>query len=556
MIEVIMSTFDFKKETPHAFPKLDEEQIAAVAEFAKCKTYHDGDVLFRAGEMGFMFHVIKSGAIEIIDRSAGEPQTILVHEPREFTGDIANLTGRTSNVDAIAKGETEVYEVCEEDLRQIISERPNLSDLILQTFITRAQALNETEHFTGLRVIGSRFSTDTFRIRDFLSKNHVLYTYFDIDTDREVGALLKSLNLKESDTPVVGYGYDWFLHNPSNEELAERVGIKQELSRSKIYDLAIVGGGPAGLAAAVYSASEGLKTVVLEQIAAGGQAATSSKIENYLGFPTGLSGTELAERATIQAEKFGAQLSVPSKVDKLVFDYNLAILHLENGEQVKAKAVIVATGADYRKLEVEGRERFDGAGVYYAATAMESQTCGGERIVVVGGGNSAGQAAVFLSENARKVLLLIRNSDLVETMSSYLIERIEQTENIEVLPNTEISAMFGDKYLEAVELKNNKTSDARKIRVSGVFSFIGTIPRTSWLPPEIEIDERGFIKTGSMVSSSAQWTLERAPFYLESSCPGIFAAGDVRSGSVKRVASAVGEGAMALQFVHEYLNII
>jgi thioredoxin reductase (NADPH) len=346
------------------------------------------------------------------------------------------------------------------------------------------------------------------------------------------------------------------LHNPSNEELAERVGIKQELSRSKIYDLAIVGGGPAGLAAAVYSASEGLKTVVLEQIAAGGQAATSSKIENYLGFPTGLSGTELAERATIQAEKFGAQLSVPSKVDKLVFDDNLAILHLENGEQVKAKAVIVATGADYRKLEVEGRERFDGAGVYYAATAMESQTCGGERIVVVGGGNSAGQAAVFLSENARKVLLLIRNSDLVETMSSYLIERIEQTENIEVLPNTEISAMFGDKYLEAVELKNNKTSDARKIRVSGVFSFIGTIPRTSWLPPEIEIDERGFIKTGSMVSSSAQWTLERAPFYLESSCPGIFAAGDVRSGSVKRVASAVGEGAMALQFVHEYLNII
>jgi thioredoxin reductase (NADPH) len=549
-----MSTFDFKKETPQAFPKLDEEQLATIAEFAKCKTYHEGDVLFRAGETEFMFHVIRSGAIEIIDRSGVEPRTILVHEPGEFTGDIANLTGRSSNVDAVAKGETEVYEVCEADLHQIISERPNLSDLILQAFITRAQTLNESEHFTGLRVIGSRFSPDTFRIRDFLSKNHVLYTYFDIETEREVGALLKSLDLKESDTPVVGYGYDWFLHNPSNEELAERIGIKHELRRNEVYDLAIVGGGPAGLAAAVYGASEGLKTIVLEQIATGGQAATSSKIENYLGFPTGLSGTELAERATIQAEKFGAQLSIPSNVVKLSFDDNLSILYLENGEQIKAKAVIVATGADYRKLEVEGRERFDGAGVYYAATAMESQHCGGDRIAVVGGGNSAGQAAIFLSGNARKVLLLNRESDLNETMSNYLIERIEQTENIEVLPNTEISAMFGDDHLEAVELKNNKTGEISKIRVSGVFSFIGATPRTSWLPPEIEIDDEGFIKTGFAVSASQQWTLERPPFFLESSRAGVFAAGDVRNSSVKRVASAVGEGAMALQFVHEYLK--
>jgi thioredoxin reductase (NADPH) len=479
---------------------------------------------------------------------------MLVHEPGEFTGDIANLTGRTSNVDAVAKGETEVYEVCESDLRQIISERPNLSDLILQTFITRAQALNESEHFTGLRVIGSRLSPDTFRIRDFLSKNHVVYTYFDVETDPEVEALLKSFDLKESDTPVVGFGYDWFLHNPSNEELAQRIGIKQELSRNEIYDLAIVGGGPAGLAAAVYSASEGLTTIVLEEIATGGQAATSSKIENYLGFPTGLSGTELAERATIQAEKFGAQLSIPSEVTKLVFDNNLSILHLENGEQVKAKATIIACGADYRKLEVEGRELFDGAGVYYAATIMESQHCGGDRIAVVGGGNSAGQAAVFLSGNARKVLLLIRDDDLNQTMSNYLIERIEGTENIDVLPNTEIIKMFGEKHLEAVELKNNKTGDARKIRLSGVFSFIGATPRTCWLPPEIEIDEKGFIKTGSQVSTSRQWALKRPPFFLESSRPGIFAAGDVRSGSVKRVASAVGEGAMALQFVHEYLK--
>ncbi|HEY8559216.1 MAG TPA: FAD-dependent oxidoreductase [Pyrinomonadaceae bacterium] len=549
-----MATFDLKKEIPHAFPKLDDEQFAAIAEFAECKTYNDGDVLLRAGETGFMFHVVRSGAIEVIDRSGSEPRTILVHEPGEFTGDIANLTGRTSNVDAVAKGRTEVFEVCEADLRQIISERPNLSDLILQTFITRAQALDDNEHFTGIRVIGSRLSPDAFRIRNFLSKNRVLYTFFDFETDPEVGALLRSLNLNETDTPVVGYGYDWFLHNPSNEELAERVGIKQELSRNEVYDLAIVGGGPAGLAAAVYGASEGLKTIVLEKIAAGGQAATSSKIENYLGFPTGLSGGELAERATIQAEKFGAQLSIPSKVTKLVFDDKLSVLHLENGERVRAKAIIVATGADYRKLEVEGRERFDAAGVYYAATVMESQTCGGDRIAVVGGGNSAGQAAIFLSANARKVFMLIRNDDLSETMSNYLVERIGQTENIEVLPNTEISAMFGENHLEAVELKNNKTGDARKIRMSGIFSFIGATPRTSWLPPEIEIDEQGFIKTGAGVSTSPHWTLQRTPFYLESSRPGIFAAGDVRSGSVKRVASAVGEGAMALQFVHEFLK--
>lgn len=372
-----MPAFDLKKEMPRAFPKLDKKQIAAVAEVAKCKTYHDGDVLFRAGQTDFMFHVIKSGAVEIIDRSSGTPQTILIHEPGEFTGDLANLTGRTSNVDAIAKGETEVYEVCEADLHRIISERPALSDLILQAFITRARVLGNSENFTGLRVIGSKFSPDTFRIRDFLSKNHVLYTFFD----------------------------------------------------------------------------------------------------------------------------------------------------------------------------------FDGAGVYYAATKMEAQTCGGDQVVVVGGGNSAGQAAIFLSGNARKVYLLIRGGDLGKNMSNYLAQRIEQTANIELKTNTEIAAMFGDTHLEAVEMKNNQTGEIRKISVAGVFSFIGAIPRTNWLPPEIETDAKGFIKTGANVADSTQWTLKRPPFFLETSRAGVFAAGDVRSDSVKRVASAVGEGSMAVQFVHEYLKV-
>ncbi|MEP6923832.1 MAG: FAD-dependent oxidoreductase [Pyrinomonadaceae bacterium] len=551
-----MSDFDFKKEVPEAFPVLDAKQIAIVAEFAKCKTYEDGDVLFRAGETDFMFHVIKSGGIEIVDRSSGEPKTILVHEPGEFTGDLANLTGRSSNVDAIARGKTEVYEVCEADLRHIISERPGLSDLILQTFITRAQALSENENFTGLRVIGARFSTDTFRIRDFLSKNHVLYTYFDFETDKKFGALLKSFHLKESDLPVVGYGQDWLLKNPSNEELAQRIGIKHEIDGNTLFDLAIVGGGPAGLAAAVYGASEGLKTIVLEQIATGGQAGTSSKIENYLGFPTGLSGAELAGRATLQAEKFGAELLIPTNAVRLDFDENFSVVHFESGEQLRAKALIIASGADYRKLAVEGREKFDGAGVYYAATQMEAGLCGGDAVVVVGGGNSAGQATIFLAENARKVLLLIRGDDLGKNMSDYLVQRIQQTNNIELLTNTEVTAMFGDTHLTAVELTNRQTDVTRRENVAGVFSFIGAIPRTEWLPPEIELDGNGFVKTGTRVSDSEKWTKKRPPFFLETSRAGVFAAGDVRCDSVKRVASAVGEGSMAVQFVHEYLKEI
>ena len=356
-----MSDFDFKKEVPQAFPVLNAKQIAVVAEFARCKTYRDGEFLFRAGETDFMFHVVKSGGIDIVDRSNGEAKTILTHQAGEFTGDLANLTGRTSNVDAIARGTTQVYEICEPDLRHIISERPGLSDLILKTFIIRAQALSENEGFTGLRVIGARFSQDTFRIRDFLSKKHVLYTFFDSQANKDFAVLLDKFELKEADLPVVGYGSDWLLRNPSNEELAAKIGIKRDVEKDFLFDLAIVGGGPAGLAEAVYGASEGLNTIVLEQIATGGQAGTSSKIENYLGFPTGLSGAELAGRATLQAEKFGARRSIPSTVAKISFEDKTTILDLENGERIRAKAVLIATGAEYRKLDVEGRERYDAA---------------------------------------------------------------------------------------------------------------------------------------------------------------------------------------------------
>ncbi|MEO8073348.1 MAG: FAD-dependent oxidoreductase [Acidobacteriota bacterium] len=550
-----MQYLDVKKKFPEAFPVLNEKQMATVAEFAKCKTYQDGEKLFSAGETDFKFHVVKSGEIAIIDRSSGESKKLLTHEIGGFTGDLSNLTGRTSNVDAIAVGETNVYEVCDVDLHHIINERPGLGDLILKAFIARFRALGESDDFTGLSVIGSRFSVDTFRIRDFLSKNHVLYTYFDFtESGGKIGALFKYFDVHEDDLPVIGYGQQWLLKNPSNEELARRIGIRRDISvAGKTFDLAIVGGGPAGLAAAVYGASEGLTTVVLEQIATGGQAGTSSKIENYLGFPTGLSGAELAGRATVQAEKFGAELVLPVQIVKLEFAGNLAVLSTAS-EQFKAKALIVATGAEYRRLDVPNREKFDGAGVYYAATQMEAQICGGEQVVVVGGGNSAGQACIFLSQNARKVLLLIRGDDLGKNMSDYLVQRIYQTKNIELLIDTEVSEMFGDGHLEAVDLINNQTGGVRREKVSGVFSFIGATPRTEWLPPEIELDAKGFVKTGTHVADSKFWTKNRPPFYLETSRAGVFAAGDARSDSVKRVASSVGEGSMAVQFVHEFLK--
>ena len=545
---------EYKRNYPTAFPRLDEKQLAILEEFSQRKTYGNGEYLLRAGGTEFKFHIITKGRVEIVDRSSGTIHTVLIHEPGEFTGDLANLAGRASNVDAVALGEVEVYEISRAKFQQIISERPNLSDLILQTFISRSGALVGREGFTGLRVIGSQYSRDTFRIRDFLSKNSVLFTWINVETDVQVDELLKQFQIQPEETPVVSYADDWMLRNPTNSELAKKIGLKSVSNYDTLYDLAIVGGGPAGLAAAVYAASEGLNTIVLERIAPGGQAAGSAKIENYLGFPTGLSGAELAERATLQAQKFGALLSTPAQVTKLHFKGKFPVLELKGSEKITAKALLIASGANYRKLSVSGRERFDGAGVYYAATPMEAKMCTGGQVAVVGGGNSAGQAAIFLSEHVRQVFLLIRRDNLHDTMSHYLLQRIEETHNIEVLTHTEISSMHGTTHLEKVELINNVSDEKRDLPVVAVFSFIGAKPCTNWLPKEIETDTYGFVRTGPKVVPASQWKLQRQPFWLETSHPGVFAAGDVRATSVKRVASAVGEGSMAIQFVHEYLK--
>jgi len=538
-----------------AFPTLDEAQLSQLARCtsAEPKLFRDGQTLFAVGERNMNFFVVKSGEIEIVDYSGDERKTITIHHPGEFTGDITHLTGLPAVVSAIARGDCEVYEITGDALRSVLNQCPDISDIVLQAFIARRQLLRDSPDFTGLRVIGSRYSPDTFRVRDFLSKNRVLFTWVDVENEPNVDRLLRNFGVAESDTPVVACGRMVLLRNPSNRQLADAVGIRQPLE-DHVYDLVVVGAGPAGLAAAVYGASEGLRTAVLEQTAPGGQAGSSMRIENYLGFPTGLTGSELAGRAILQANKFGAHLSVPTLVDRLAFENAYTLVRLDGGETVTAKCLLIATGADYRRLDVAGSDRFEGTGVYYAATLAEANLCEGAQVVVVGGGNSAGQAAVFLAGHARRVLILIRGDDLYKNMSSYLVRRIEQTTNIELLCNTSIPQMNGNGHLASVDIVSGKTGEERSIETPGVFSFIGAEPRTGWLPPEIERDAKGFIRTGTDLARSPYWTSGRQPFLLETSRPGVFAAGDVRSGSVKRVASAVGEGAMAVQFVHEHLK--
>jgi len=547
-----MSTLDLRAV---AFPILDEIQISRIVACtgAVLTSYRKGQRLFEAGDRTFKLFLIKAGEVEIFDESGDTPQTVTVHQAGEFTGDIAHLTGRVSVVTAVARTDCELYEISSGEVRHIVNRCPDLGDLILQAFIARRQIMRESGQVTGLRLIGSRYSHDTFRLRDFFAKNRLFFTWLDLESDPQVGQLLSHFGFAPADTPVVTFAHRILLRNPSNREVADVVGLRQPLEHI-VYDLVVVGAGPAGLAAAVYGASEGLHTVALDRVAPGGQAGRSMRIENYLGFPTGITGADLAERALLQANKFGARLLLATSALSLRFDNAYKILELEGAETVTTKCLLIATGADYRLLDVEGCRDFEGCGVYYAATPNEARACEGAEVVVVGGGNSAGQAAVYLSGHARKVYLVVRADSLQKDMSAYLVWRIEEIPNIEVLLQTEVRRLSGDRTLRRVELESKETGQRRAIECPSLFSFIGAVPRTEWLPPEIEKDAKDFVRTGPALSTSPHWNVRRHPFLLEASRPGVFAAGDVRSGSVKRVASAVGEGSMVVQFVHEYLK--
>ena len=545
-----------------AFPVLSDEQLATLESLGTRRKVKRGEIIYKAGQRDVPFHLVLSGELEVFESRDGEEQILGAPGPRDFLGDIAMLTGTAIIATARGKAEdSEVLQIPAARLRRALAEIPSVSEPIVSALIMRRKRLQRDREFTGLRILADRDSREGRLLDDFLAKNH--YPHRVIDAESEQGqTLAQRMNLASRDLPALITPSGMPLRHPSLREVARVAGLLRPLASEDedeiLCDLAIVGAGPAGLAAAVYAASEGLNTVVLESYAPGGQAGASSLIENFFGFPTGISGGDLTHRAQLQAFRFGAKFTTPSQALSLGHTPDAEyphFLHIEGCNAVlRAKAVIIATGADYRRLDAEGREEFEGSGVYYAATPLEAQVCGGSTAIVAGAGNSAGQAAMFVSEGAKKVLLIVRGDNLTKSMSSYLSNRVETKENIEILYQTEIKRMIGHKKLESVEIEDTGTAARRTVETPAVFSMIGALPCTGWLPAEIERDEKGFILTGARVAQSSAWQkMNRAPGPMETSRPGVFAAGDVRSGSVKRCAAAVGEGGMAVANVHRAL---
>ncbi len=537
-----------------AFPKLDDHQLSLLEPLADRRVLKRGDLIFKAGQRDLGLTIVLRGEMEAFELRDGTEQILATARERDFIGDVSMLQGTSALATVrVTSPEAEILQVPAAELRRAFAELPGVSEPIVKALIMRRRRLRRDREFAGLRVLATRGTREGRQLDDFLDKNHIPHRFIEFESEQGQ-ALSKRLHLTSRDLPTLITTAGAPLRRPSLREVAQVAGLLRPLAFENeneiMSDLTIVGAGPAGLAAAVYAASEGLCTVVLESYAPGGQAGSSSLIENFFGFPTGIGGGDLTWLAQLQAYRFGAKFSTPAQALSLKYDgadeYR-ACLQVEGCSAVlRAKSVLIATGADYRRLDAEGREQFENMGVYYAATAMEGQICRGETVIVAGSGNSAGQAAMFLSDGAAKVLLVIRGENLSK-MSSYLSRRVEAQKNVEILYHTQIRKMSGNKMLEEAELENTKTGERRVVRTPAIFSMIGANPCTEWLPLEIERDDKGFIKTGSAVANAPAWKEnKRQPGPLETSLPNIFAAGDVRSGSVKRCAAAVGEGGMAV----------
>ncbi|MEO6193167.1 MAG: FAD-dependent oxidoreductase [Thermoanaerobaculia bacterium] len=539
------------------FPTLTPAQIARIAAHGSVRRVQRGEVLVEAGEQPVPFFVVTAGRLEIV-RNPGPAETLVaVHAPGQFTGEVNMLSGRRSLFRARAAEPGEVIELDHASMLALVQTDPELGEIFMRAFIFRRLEL--IAHGLGdVVLIGSIHSPGTLRVREFLTRNGHPYSYIDLDRDPDIQTLLDQFHVVAADVPVLICRGELVLRNPTNEQIAVCLGFNDAIDPALIRDLVIIGAGPAGLAAAVYGASEGLDVLVLESSSPGGQAGSSSKIENYLGFPTGISGQELASRAYTQAQKFGAQLMIAKGARRLACARKPYAIEIDDGPRVPARAVIIATGAEYRQLSLPNLSQFEGAGLYHGATFMEAQLCAGEEVVVVGGGNSAGQAAVFLAQTARRVHVLVRSDGLAESMSRYLIRRIEDNPAIVLRARTEITALEGSDHLERVSWRDDQAGEIETHNIRHVFVMTGAMPSTGWLEGCVAVDAKGFIKTGPDLSkedlAAARWPLARAPYLLETSLPGVFAVGDVRGGNIKRVASAVGEGSIAVAFVHQVLH--
>jgi len=539
------------------FPKLSPAQIARIELLGRRRPIARGDVLMDIGDRSLAFFVVLKGEIEVLRQSETGEALIVTLRAGQFSGEANVLTGRRAIARLSVSEDGEVIELSRDQLLGLIQTDTELSEILMKAFILRRTELI-SQHFSDVVLIGSMHSAGTLRVREFLERNGHPYVYVDLDRDTDAQEMLDRFRVSEADVPVLVCRGRTALKNPTNQQIANCLGFNDAIDRTHLRDIVVVGAGPAGLAAAVYGASEGLDVLVLEVNVAGGQAGSSSRIENYLGFPTGISGELLTARAYAQAQKFGAEIAVAKGATAVACGGHPYAVTMDDGGRVPARTVIIATGAQYRRPALANLAQFEGSGIYYAATEMERQVCAGEEVAVVGGGNSAGQAAVFLADKCRRVHVLVRGDGLADSMSRYLIRRIEDNPLIELLTHTEIVALEGNGHLERIKWRAGQSGAVESRDIHHVFMMTGAVPNTAWLSGCLALDDKGFIKTGAALSpedlAAAKWPLTRPPYLLETSRPGVFAVGDVRGGNIKRVASAVGEGSIAVAFVHQVLQ--